>query len=179
MINTEDLPRPTVTDNQLAQWLKHNPGAYRVVKTQIQTNLKKAVAGRDETIINLRQEIEQLSTQKAIDGITAVKQEPEQAKPTSSGEDPEVTAAWEEKLKQKVKEKEVSLTKTFEMKSKVKDSQLALVRARFAYVDKAAKETPTEEVAKVYAIAMTQKPEVKSVAQPATPAKQDAAQPGA
>ncbi|RMZ73812.1 import into nucleus [Pyrenophora seminiperda CCB06] len=179
MINTEDLPRPTVNDNQLAQWLKHNQGALRVVKSQIQTNLKKAVAGRDETIANLRQELEQITTQKAIDGITAVKQEPEQVKSASSGDDPEVTAAWEEKIQQKVKEKEMSLTKTFEMKSKVKDSQLALVRARFAYVDKAAKETPTEEVAKVYAIAMTQKPEVKNVAPPATPAKQDAAQPGA
>ncbi|KAA8623582.1 filament-forming protein tpr p270 protein [Pyrenophora tritici-repentis] len=159
VIPTDDLPRPTVTSNQFALWLRANAAAADVVKTQIGINVKKACVGRDELITKLRQEVEQLNTQKAIDSITAVKQEPEQVKPA---EDPE----------------------TFEMKSKVKDSQLALVRARFAYVEKASKETPTEEVAKVYAIAMTQKPEVKAVAQPATPAtpatpaKQDAVQSG-
>ncbi|EUC34246.1 hypothetical protein COCCADRAFT_4385 [Bipolaris zeicola 26-R-13] len=174
MIHTEDLPRPRVTDSQLAQWFRTNTGALRVVKAQIQNNLKKATTSRDETIAKLRQEIEQINTQKAIDGITGVKQEPEQAKQAASSEDVNaINAAWEEKLKVKLQEKETSMNKTYEMKSRVKDSQLMLVRARFSYVETAAKETPTEEVAKVYAIAMTQKPKPdnKAGAQPATPAK--------
>ncbi|RAR08952.1 filament-forming protein [Stemphylium lycopersici] len=174
MIKTDDLPRPQVTDSQLANWFRSNGGALRVVKAQIQNNLKKATTARDETIAKLRQEVEQLNTQKAIDGITAVKQEPDQAKQAGSGENVDaINAAWEEKLKTKLQEKETSMTKTYEMKSRVKDSQLQLVRARFAYVETASKETPTEEVAKVYAIAMTQKPKPdnKNGAQPATPAK--------
>ncbi|KAF5853068.1 hypothetical protein GGP41_001641 [Bipolaris sorokiniana] len=179
MIHTEDLPRPRVTDSQLAQWFRTNTGALRVVKAQIQNNLKKATTSRDETIAKLRQEIEQIHTQKAIDGITGMKQEPEQAKQAASSEDVNaINATWEEKLKVKLQEKETSMNKTYEMKSRVKDSQLMLVRARFSYVETAAKETPTEEVAKVYAIAMTQKPKPdnKAGAQPATPAKPNLAQ---
>ncbi|USP81523.1 Protein MLP1 -like protein [Curvularia clavata] len=177
MVHTEDLPRPRVTDNQLAQWFRTNSGALRVVKSQIQNNLKKATTSRDETIAKLRQEIEQLNTQKAIDGITGVKQEPEQATQATSGEDVKaINAAWEEKLKVKLQEKEAQISKTFEMKSRVKDSQLALVRAKFNYIETAAKETPTEEVGKVYAIAITQKPKPDNKTQPATPAKSDAVQ---
>ena len=89
MIHTEDLPRPRVTDSQLAQWFRTNAGALRVVKAQIQNNLKKATTSRDETIAKLRQEIEQINTQKAIDGITGVKQEPETDEAAGEGDEHE------------------------------------------------------------------------------------------
>jgi len=192
MVSTEDLPRPTVTDQQLKIWLKNNTGAYRVLISQIRSNVNNQTAKKDEMINKLNQEIQQLKTQieqsktqieqlnaqKVIDGITGVKQEPGQAKEAGSSEDlTAVNAAWEKKLKEKLEELETKLVKTHELKSKLKDSQLKLVRTRFSYVEKAAKETPTEEVAKVYAIALTQKPvEAAKPPQPATPAKPAPAQ---
>ena len=184
MVNTEDLPRPTVTDQQLKAWLKNNTGAYRVFVSQVKSNLQGQMAKKDEMIKKLEQEIQQLKTQiqenaqKVIDGLTGVKQEPEQAKEAGSSEDlAAVNAAWEKKLKEKLEELEAKLAKTHELKSKLKDSQLKLVRTRFGYVEKAAKETPTEEVAKVYAIALQQKPvEAAKPVQPATPAKPAATQ---
>jgi nucleoprotein TPR len=184
MINTQDLPRPAATESQLKQWFKNNSGVYAVVKSQIDFNVKKhtalQTAAKDETITKLNQEIKELNTQieqlkiqKAIDGITGVKQEPEHAKATGLGEDlTAVNAAWEKKMKEKLEELEAKLTKTHELKAKLNASQLKLFRTRFSYVEKAAKETPTEEVAKVYAVALTQKPvEATKPAQPATPAK--------
>ncbi|KAG9193902.1 hypothetical protein G6011_03937 [Alternaria panax] len=183
MVNTEDLPRPTVTDQQLKAWLKNNAGAYRVFASQIKSNLEPQLAKRTEVIKRLEQEIQQLKTQiqqnaqKVIDGLTGVKQEPEPAKEAGSSEDlASVNAAWEKKLKEKLEELETKLAKTHELKSKLKDSQLKLVRTRFGYVEKAAKETPTEEVAKVYAIALQQKPVEAPKPPPATPAKPTAAQ---
>ncbi|KAL1794527.1 hypothetical protein ACET3X_007948 [Alternaria dauci] len=184
MVNTEDLPRPTVTDQQLKAWLKNNAGAYRVFVSQVRSNLQGQMAKKDELIKKLEQEIQQLKTQiqenaqKVIDGLTGVKQEPEQTKEAGSSEDlAAVNAAWEKKLKEKLEELETKLAKTHELKSKLKDSQLKLVRTRFGYVEKAAKETPTEEVAKVYAIALQQKPvEAAKPVQPATPAKPAATQ---
>ncbi|KAI4944062.1 hypothetical protein J4E91_008917 [Alternaria rosae] len=185
MINTQDLPRPAVTEDQLRQWFKTNRGVLAVVKSQIQINLEKQTAAKDEKIKNLNEEIkqlntqiEQLKTQKAIDGITGVKQEPEQAKAAGSGEDlAAVNAAWEKKMKEKLEELEAKLVKTHELKAKLNASQLKLFRTRFSYVEKAAKETPTEEVANVYAVALTQKPvEATKPAQPATPAKPAPAQ---
>ncbi|KAI4938602.1 hypothetical protein J4E85_001043 [Alternaria conjuncta] len=185
MINTQDLPRPAVTEDQLRKWFKTNSGVLAVVKSQIHMNLEKQTAARDEKIKQLNEQIkqlnmqiEQLKTQKAIDGITGVKQEPEQPKAAGSSEDlAAVNAAWEKKLKEKLEELEAKLTKTHELKAKLNASQLKLFRTRFSYVEKAAKETPTEEVAKVYAVALTQKPvEPTKPAQPATPAKPAPAQ---
>ncbi|KAI4658055.1 uncharacterized protein J4E79_007036 [Alternaria viburni] len=185
MINTQDLPRPAVTEDQLRKWFKTNSGVLAVVKSQIHMNLEKQTAARDEKIKQLNEQIKQLNTQidqlktqKAIDGITGVKQEPEQPKAAGSGEDlAAVNAAWEKKLKEKLEELEAKLTKTHELKAKLNASQLKLFRTRFSYVEKAAKETPTEEVAKVYAVALTQKPvEATKPAQPATPAKPAPAQ---
>ncbi|KAI4617191.1 uncharacterized protein J4E87_008431 [Alternaria ethzedia] len=185
MINTQDLPRPAVTEDQLRKWFKTNSGVLAVVKSQIHMNLEKQTAARDEKIKQLNEQIkqlnmqiEQLKTQKAIDGITGVKQESEQPKAAGSGEDlATVNAAWEKKLKEKLEELEAKLTKTHELKAKLNASQLKLFRTRFSYVEKAAKETPTEEVAKVYTVALTQKPvEATKPAQPATPAKPAAAQ---
>jgi nucleoprotein TPR len=177
IINTEDLARPTVTENQLSYWLKHNTGVLKVVKDQIGKNIKRATAQKDETITTLRQELEQLNAQKAIDAIVnPVKEDPDQAKLKWYEERDNLIAEWKEKLVVK----EANMQKMAEMKAKLKDSQLATFKARFGYVEKAAKETPTEEVAKVYAIAVTQKaPENKTVAQPSTPAKPASAQPAA
>jgi hypothetical protein len=57
-------------------------------------------------------------------------------------------------------------------KLKLKDSQLVVIRVRFSYFEKIAKETPTEEVGQVDAVAMTLKPVPEPAAQPRTPAKQ-------
>ncbi|CAN9354730.1 unnamed protein product [Alternaria alternata] len=167
MVNTEDLPRPTVTDQQLKAWLKNNTGAYRVFVSQVKSNLQGQMAKKDEMIKKLEQEIQQLKTQiqenaqKVIDGLTGVKQEPEQAKEAGSSEDlAAVNAAWEKKLKEKLEELETKLAKTHELKSKLKD--LA---------------AEAQEVAKVYAIALQQKPvEAAKPVQPATPAKPAATQ---
>jgi nucleoprotein TPR len=175
IVNTEELARPTVTESQLAGWLKHNAGALKVVRKQIANNVTRQTAARDETIAMLRREIEQVSAQKAIDAITnPVKEEADQAKPDWEEERTKLIAEW----KEKVATKEANMAKMAEMKARLKDGQLATFKAKFGYVEKAAKETPTEEVAKVYAIAVTQKaPENKPAAQPATPAKPAPVQP--
>jgi nucleoprotein TPR len=194
MVNTEDLARPVVTGGQLKDWIMNNTGAYTVFRAVVHSNVQKQMAAKDETINKLSQEIkqkdeainklnqdikqlntqiEQLNIQKAIDGITGVKPEPGQAKEAGSGEDlSAVNAAWEKKMKEKLEELESKLVKTHELKAKLNASQLKLFRTRFSYVEKAAKETPNEEVAKVYAVALTQKPvEATKAPQPATPAK--------
>jgi nucleoprotein TPR len=175
IVNTDDLARPTVTESQLAGWLKNNAGALRVVKKQIQNNVTRQTASKDEMINKLRQEIEQANAQKAIDAITnPVKQEAGQAKPDWEEERAKLDAEWEKKLVLK----ETNMVKMAEMKAKLKDGNFATLKAKFGYVEKAAKETPAEEVAKVYAIAVTQKATKHDPAtQPATPAKPAFVQP--
>jgi nucleoprotein TPR len=166
MILTEDLPRPMVPDTGLASWLKNNAGALRVVKAQIHKNLANHTAKKEEAIAKLHQEIEQLKAQKPAE---TVKEEPEQDK--SANMEAEIAKLMAENEEKLVK-KEASVANMYNTKLKLKDNQLAVIRVRFSYFEKVAKETPTEEVGKVYAVAITMKPEPKPAAQPSTPAKQ-------
>ncbi|KAF1845213.1 uncharacterized protein K460DRAFT_105049 [Cucurbitaria berberidis CBS 394.84] len=157
VVNTEDLPRPTVTDDQLNNWIRTNPGAKRVVVEQIKNNMNKAMKGKNETLAKLQNEVEELKAQKSLQAPAAVKEEPEQSKPQNLEEEwTKVKADHNAALKEALTKKEEAMNKMFTMRSKIKDSTITNYRNKCNVVEKAAKETPTEEVAKVWALATEQ-----------------------
>lgn len=174
IINTEDLPRPTVTDNQLSTWIKTNPGAKRVFVEQIKNNLSKAMKPKNDELAKMRNEIEELKAQKSAEGTATVKEESGQV--TAQNLEEELAKAkveHEAALKEALRKKEEALNRSFELKGRLKETQIANWKTKFQWVEKAAQETPTEEVAKVYAVAKDKKPEppAKPAGQLNTPAK--------
>lgn len=176
MINTEDLARPAVTDDQLNAWIRSNAGAKRVVVEQIRNNLSKTMKVKNEELAKLRDEINELKTQAPAEAGTTVKDEPEQvSSQNSEAALSTLRAEHETTLKEALVKKEEQMNKMFNMKSKIKDSTLANVRTKWAVVEQAAKETPTEEVRKVFEQAVAAAK--TSSAAPASAAKAPAAPP--
>ncbi|KAJ4371273.1 Protein mlp1 [Neocucurbitaria cava] len=184
IVETEGLPRPTATEVQFNEWVKANPGAKKVVMKQITTNLSRNLKPKTEEIARLRSELEELKAKKSTEApaeapadtpavaTATVKEEPEQGKSQSQDEElAKAKAEFETALKEAVAKKEESMNKMFVMRGKIKDSTINNYRTKCNVVEKAAKETPTEQVAKVWAQALEQAKNAPS-AQPNTPAKQ-------
>ncbi|CAO2655700.1 Nn.00g045030.m01.CDS01 [Neocucurbitaria sp. VM-36] len=184
VVDTEDLPRPTVTELQFNHWLRSNPGAKRVVVTQLNKNMNKIMKDKNEALAKLQNELEELKAKKSAEATTTVKEEPERGKSQSLDEElAKAKAEYETALKEAVTKKEEAMNKMFTMRSKIKDSTITNYRTKCNVVEKAAKETPTEEVAKVWAQATEQaknpaaQPNTPAKQQPSTPAQQASVQP--
>lgn len=150
LINTEDLPRPTVTADQLNNWIKTNNEAKMVIIEQIKTNMNKAMKPKNEELAKLRDEVRDLKAQ-ALAQTAPIAKESEPVKSSNTEEElTKLKAEHETALKEALEKKEESLTKMYNMRIKIKDSTLANIRAKCNVVEKAAKETPKEEVAKVW-----------------------------
>ncbi|KAL6712296.1 Protein mlp1 [Coniothyrium glycines] len=175
MFNTEDLPRPVATKTEIRSWMISNPGAKQLLHELINNNVTKQVAKerqiKKDEIERLREEFKQQQGQAPAAGATSVKQESDQppSQQTLQDELNKVKAEHEQALKAAVTKKESDMKKQEEMKMKIKTSQINAWQAKWAVVEKAAKETPQEEVVKVYIVAKSAN--VKPQAQPTTPAR--------
>lgn len=181
-INTEDLPRPTVATNQFTSWLKSNAGAKKVVVEQINKNINARTAATNDVVAKLKQEIEELKFQKPAETVAAVKEEPV---PRESEdlvtELANIKAEHEKGLKDAAKKADIT-TKQAGLKLQLKENTIAALKVKLSVIETAAKETPTEEVAKVWAMANPSrtalKPEGRTQPpQPSTPAQPSAAVP--
>jgi len=169
------LPAQTAEGHVVRDFIQKNQTAKDIVRL----NVNKRVAALNEQVSKskaeaeaLRAEHEKLKSLKAVEGTSSV----EAAQTRSEDHDAELTkikAEHEKMLKDALAKKEEVMARTAQLKGQLKENQINAWKAKWAIFEKAAHETPTEEVAKVYAVAKNPpKAPPKPGALPNAPGKQ-------
>jgi len=159
-VNTEGLPRPTVTAQELKYWINKNEAARGVVVEQIRKHLdpvKEQLKTKEAELAQLKD-----AAQKPTETI---KSEPSQAQ--SSSQDVETALAKAKVEHQQALEKAVKMV---EMRNNIKTGMLQAGKDRWTAVEKISKESPTMEVSKAVTAAVEEAKKPKPSA--ATPAQQ-------
>ena len=187
MINTQTLPRPSITGMQLKAWINNDSVAKQVISSQIKKHIETKEKELNTVITTLNQEIESLKTQQPVGAGAPVKLEPGQASSQSLQEElAKAKAEYENNLRATLdKEKQAWIQrgkdeegKRFNVKmsmanrkTDMANDKFEAVNVKWLYVQRVAKDTPTQEVGLVFEQADQQKPPPKPAAQPNTPAK--------
>jgi nucleoprotein TPR len=167
-VKTEAVQWPDVNKDQIRAWINSNREAKEVLQMLInkyKVPLEKEVEALKKTIEELTKELEALKSTDRPSGAVNQNAADSHAADLAIAK---AELAAENNLK--VEQLEARWAKQSELKVKLTKGQLSALKVKWAVFEKAAKETPTEEVAKVYEVAKN----AKDVA-PAQPAP--AAQP--
>ncbi|KAH9864279.1 hypothetical protein J1614_010213 [Plenodomus biglobosus] len=171
------LPTETAEGQVVRDFIQKNQTAKDIVRLNVNKRVavlnEQASKAKAETE-TLRAEYEKLKALVPSGDTSNVKEESAQNKSDDhEAELANIKAEHERMLKEALAKKEEVMARTAQLKGQLKENQINSWKAKWAVFEKAAHETPTEEVAKVYAIAKNPpKPTPKPSGQPNTPAKQ-------
>ncbi|KAJ4351099.1 Protein mlp1 [Ascochyta clinopodiicola] len=159
-IKSESVPWPDANKDQIRVWMNSNKEAKEVA----QMIVSKYTAPLKSEIGELSKEIETL---KSAEKPSAA---PNQADNHNHAADLAIAKAEHEaNLKTALEQKEAMMNRQSELKVKLTKGQLSALKVKWAVFEKAAKETPTEEVAKVYEEARNAKDTTTQTSTPARP----------
>jgi nucleoprotein TPR len=171
-IDTESLPRPTVTASQLKSWINSNPVAKTTIAEQIRKHigpLQEKVSAKEVEIAKLSQE---LKDRPQGQSETTIKPESNEAQGSGQAVEAALAQAKAEH-EQALKDALDAREKQHKMHLRAKTSLLQNGQNKWTEIEKIAKETPTLEVGKAVVMAAE---EAKKPKPPATtPAQQPAA----
>ncbi|KAJ8113905.1 hypothetical protein OPT61_g4084 [Boeremia exigua] len=175
-VKAEAMSWPDASREQIQAWINSNKEAKEVLKVLInkyKVPLEKEVEVLKKQIEELTKELETLKSAEKP-SLSA-----DQNAADSHAADLAIAKAEHEaNLKAQLEQLEVRMNRQAELKVKLTKGQLSALKVKWAVFEKAAKDTPTEEVAKVYDEAKNAKdttPAQTSIpvgAQPTTPAPQ-------
>ncbi|CBY00423.1 hypothetical protein IAQ61_011351 [Plenodomus lingam] len=175
------LPAETAEGHVVRDFIQKNQTAKDIVRLNVNKRvavLNEQAAKAKAEAETLKAECEQLKALVPSGDAPTIKEEAAQSKSEDhEAELAKIKAEHEKTLKEALARKEEVMARTAQLKGQLKENQINSWKAKWAIFEKAAQETPTEEVAKVYAIAKNPpKAAPKPAAQPNTPAKQVQAQ---
>jgi nucleoprotein TPR len=150
-VKTEAVQWPDVNKDQIRAWINSNREAKEVLQMLInkyKVPLEKEVEALKKKIEELTKELEALKSTDRPSG--AVDQN---AADRHAADLAIAKAELEAENNLKVEQLEARWAKQSELKVKLTKGQLSALKVKWAVFEKAAKETPTEEVAKVYEVA--------------------------
>lgn len=154
-VKTEAVQWPDVNKDQIRAWINSNREAKEVLQMLInkyKVPLEKEVEALKKTIKELTEELEALKSTDRPSGAV------DQNAADSHAADLAIAKAeLEAENNLKVEQLEARWAKQSELKVKLTKGQLSALKVKWAVFEKAAKETPTEEVAKVYEVAKNAK----------------------
>jgi nucleoprotein TPR len=171
-IDTENLPRPSVTASQLKVWINSNPVAKTTIAEQIRKHLgalQEQIKAKDTELLKLTQE---LNDRPQGPNEPTIKPETSEAQ----GSDQAVEAALAQAKvvhEQAIKDAIESREKQHKMHLRAKTSLLQNGQNKWIEIEKIAKETPTLEVGK--AVVMAAEEAKKPKPPTTTPAQQQPA----
>lgn len=147
-VKTEPISWPDATQDQIRVWINSNKEAKLVLQqivNKYKIPLEKEVEALKKKIEELTHELEALRSAEKPSGPT------EQNAADNHAADMAIAKAEHEaNLKTQLEALEARMAKQAELKMKLTKGQLSALRVKWAVFEKAAKETPTEEVAKVF-----------------------------
>ncbi|UPX15517.1 Protein mlp1 [Ascochyta rabiei] len=159
-IKSESIPWPDANKDQIRVWMNSNKEAKEVA----QMIVSKYTAPLKSEIGELNKEIETLkSAEKPSAAANQVDNHNHAADLAIAKAEHEVN------LKTALEQKEAMMNRQSELKVKLTKGQLSALKVKWAVFEKAAKETPTEEVAKVYEEAKNAKDTTTQTSTPARP----------
>jgi nucleoprotein TPR len=175
-IDTEALPRPTITAAQLKSWINGNPVARAAIAEQIRKHIaavQEQVKAKDAEIAKLSQELKDRPQ-----GPSETNIKPESTETQGSGQAVEAALAQakaehEQALKDAVERALVAKDKQNQIHLRAKLSLLQNKNDKWVEIEKIAKSTPTIEVGNAVVMAADEAKKAKLAA--ATPAQQPAA----
>jgi nucleoprotein TPR len=147
-VKTESISWPEATQDQIRAWINSNREAKQVLQmivNKYKVPLEKEVEALKKKIEDLTRELEALKSVEKPSGATD-----QNAADNHAADLAIAKAEHEANLKTQLEGLEARMTKQAELKTKLTKGQLSALRVKWAVFEKAAKETPTEEVAKVF-----------------------------
>ncbi|KAJ4983943.1 Protein MLP1-like protein [Stagonosporopsis vannaccii] len=175
-VKTEAVSWPDATKEQIQAWINSNKEAKDVLRGLInkyKVPLEKEVEALRKQIEELTKELEALKSADKPSGA------PDQNTADGHAADLAIAKAeYEANLKTQLESLETRMSRQAELKVKLTKGQLSALKVKWAVFEKAAKDTPTEEVAKVYEDAKNAKDtapaqtSISASAQPAAPVSQ-------
>lgn len=171
------LPDENAEGTVVREFIAKNETARGIVRLNIQrrtNNLSEQMSKAKAETDALKLEYEALKSEKPEVASNPVKEEiTQKSSQEMEAELAKLKTEHEKTLKEALAKKEEVMERTATLKGKLKENQIASWKAKWAVIERAAQETPTEEIAKVYAIAKNPpKAENRPAMQPNTPAKQ-------
>lgn len=147
-IKTEATSWPNATKEQIQAWINSNKEAKEVLRGLInkyKVPLEKEVEALKKQIEELTQELEALKSAEKPSGTMN-----QNAADNHAADLAIAKAEHEANLKTALEGLETRMKQQAELKVKLTKGQLSALKVKWAVFEKAAKETPTEEVAKVF-----------------------------
>lgn len=178
-VKIEGLPAIDADDEEVKAFFAKNSTALSILRKNVngQVDIAKRKISEEHNKLKAELELtkgeyEKLKAQK----VEALPQDARQESTTQNleAELAKAKAEFEKTLKEALEKREAEVKHAEGLKARLKDGQLGQARARWSVVEKAAKETPTEEVLKVYEVAKNAKAPQKPAVTPSTPAKPQA-----
>ncbi|KAF2994164.1 hypothetical protein E8E13_000912 [Curvularia kusanoi] len=171
-VKTEAVSWPNVNKDQIRAWINSN----REAKEVLQMLINKYKVPLEKEVEALKQKIEELTKElKALKSGDKPAGAVDQNAADSHAADLAIAKAEHEaNLKLQLEQLESRMARQSELKVKLTKGQLSALKVKWAVFEKAAKETPTEEVAKVYEEAKNAKDTAPAQAAPAPVPQQGA-----
>lgn len=147
-VKTESISWPEATQDQIRAWINSNKEAKQVLQmivNKYKVPLEKEVEALKKRIEELTQELKALKSAEKPSGPA------DQNAADSRAADLAIAKAEHEaNLKTQLEALEGRMSKQAELKVKLTKGQLSALKVKWGVFEKAAKETPTEEVGKVF-----------------------------
>lgn len=147
-VKTEPISWPDATKEQTQAWINSNKEAKEVLRGLInkyKVPLEKEVEALKKQVEELTKELEALKAAGKPSGVVD-----QNAADNHAADLAIAKAEHEANLKTQLEALETRMSRQAELKVKLTKGQLSAIKVKWAVFEKAAKETPTEEVAKVY-----------------------------
>lgn len=163
-IKAESISWPDANKDQIRAWINSNKEAKEV----FQVLINKYKVPLEKEVEALKQKIEELT--KQLESFSAGQSSGTTNQNTADSHAADLAIAkaeHEANLKAQLEQLEQRMTRQAELKVKLTKGQLSALKVKWAVFEKAAKDTPAEEVAKVYEEAKSAKDATPASAAPA------------
>lgn len=147
-VKTEPISWPEANKDQIRAWINSNKEAKEVLQmivNKYKVPLEKEVEALKKRIEELTKELEALKSAEKPSGTTD-----QNATDNHAADLAIAKAEHEANLKTQLEAQEARMNRQAELKVKLTKGQLSALKVKWAVFEKAAKETPTEEVVKVF-----------------------------
>lgn len=168
-VDTESLPRPSVTAQQLKSWINSNPVARTAIAEQIRKHIatqSEQVKAKEAELEKLRQELKNATEKPSETTTTFANDQPQGASQDVEAALAQAKVEHEQALKDALESRE----KQHKMHLRAKVSLLQNGQNKWTEVEKIAKETPAMEVGKAVVMAVEEAKKPKPA--PPTPGPQ-------